>query len=159
MPAVQIFSVNAVCCHFILSVRHQYRNGTMLNARINCFAEKLLHLLWRSRCRNVPVGRCSSENAVAYTAADNIGLKAGLVQRIQDSARSGRNMEFPVSALPHQYAFAQYTIFFAGFPQQTQVPAISSWWKGMHLLVTPYISLILSSQARSPHHIALTNPF
>src|SRR5699024_11434597 len=55
-------------------------------------------------------------------------------------------------------AFAQYTSSFASFPQQTHVSEILSCSSGIQRDVADVSSLIFSSQASSPHHIALMNP-
>src|SRR5690606_30532107 len=58
----------------------------------------------------------------------------------------------------YQYAFAKYTICFAFSPQHIHLSSICSSSKGIHLVVAPVSSFILSSHSLEPHHIALTNP-
>ena len=63
---------------------------------------------------------------------------------------------FPRKNKIRQYCLPQMTICFAGLPQQTQVSPRRSSVKGMQRDFTPpVISLSSSSQAVSPHHIAL----
>ena len=61
----------------------------------------------------------------------------------------------PVAGRRSQYALPHTTMAFAGLPQQGHTSERCSCAKGMHRLESPAFSFIISSQARSPHHMVL----
>ena len=97
MPPVQIFSVHPVGGDFEGLSVHEDGHSPVFEACVDRAAEQSLDLKRKRRCRDVPVVRVPSQEAVPHAAADHKGLIAVVLQHAQDPGCSRRNPDFYIS--------------------------------------------------------------
>ena len=81
VAVVGIGGLCAECSDFVGMVVYKYGNCSVLYTCFDLleFVQDRFDLIGRGVCANIPIMRQDTEDGIPDTAADNIGLEAGLV--------------------------------------------------------------------------------